>query len=281
MWGTVMAFDFEFETAKISPLAQIHPDAQIAPDVSIGPYALIGPDVRIGRGTRITHNATIIGNTTLGENNQVFPGAVLGAAPQDLKYQGGKTRLVIGNGNIFRECVTINTGTEKGGGITRIGSNNFFMACSHVAHDCLIEDGVVVANAVLFAGHIKVEEFAYISGGSAFHHYTTIGRLAFVGGLSRVTQDVPPFTIVEGNPAEVRGINVVGLRRRNLSEESIEALKKVFRLIYRSGTTRAAALQKLDETPAPLLPEVKYLLEFLHRIDQGKHGRSREALRAE
>jgi UDP-N-acetylglucosamine acyltransferase len=274
-----MAFDFESEGARISPLAQIHPEAQIAPDVSIGPFSVIGPNVRIGPGTRVAHNATIIGHTTLGENNQIFPGAVLGAPPQDLKYEGGKTCLEIGNNNIFRECVTINTGTEKGGGLTKIGSDNFFMACSHLAHDCIVEDGVVAANAVLFAGHIKVEKFAYISGGSAFHHFSTIGRLAFVGGLSRVTQDVPPFTIVEGNPAEVRGINVVGLRRRNLSEEAVEALKKAFRLIYRSGLTRAEALQKLEESPSSLTPEVKYLLEFLRNIDQGKHGRAREALR--
>jgi len=276
-----MAFDFEFEATRISPLAQIHPGAQISSEVFIGPFAVIGPDVRIGRGTRVAHNATIIGHTTLGENNFVFPGAVLGAPPQDLKYEGGQTRLEIGSDNTFRECVTINAGTEKGGGVTAIGNNNFFMACSHLAHDCIVEDGVVVANAVLFAGHIKVEKYAYISGASAFHHYTTIGRLAFVGGLSRVTQDVPPFMMVEGNPAEVRGVNVVGLRRRNLSRESIDGLKKAFRLIYRAGLTRAEALQRLEANPSSLTQEVEYLLEFLRNIDRGKHGRAREALRPE
>ena len=276
-----MAFDFEFEPERISPLAQIHAGAQIAEGVSIGPYAVIGPNVRIGSGTVVAHNATIIGHTSLGENNQVFPGALLGGPPQDLKYAGGKTHLEIGRGNIFRECVTINTGTEKGGGVTKVGNDNFFMACSHLAHDCVVEDGVIVANAVLFAGHIKVEKFAYISGGSAFHHFTTIGRLAFVGGLSRVTQDVPPFTIVEGNPAEVRGINVVGLRRRNMSEDATGALKKAFRLIYRSGLTRAEVLERLEANPSSLTDEVKYLLEFLRKIDRGKHGRAREALRAE
>ena len=276
-----MAFDFEFEAARISPLAQIHPNAQIASGVFIGPFAVIGPNVRIASGTKVAHNATIIGHTTLGENNFIFPGAVLGAPPQDLKYAGGKTRLEIANNNIFRECVTINTGTEKGGGLTSVGNNNFFMALSHLAHDCIIEDGVVVANAVLFAGHIKIEKYAYISGASAFHHYTTIGRLAFVGGLSRVTQDVPPFMIVEGNPAEVRGVNVVGLRRRNLSQEATEALKKAFRLIYRGGLTRAEALERLEANPSSLTEEVKYLLEFLRNIDRGKHGRAREALRPE
>ncbi len=258
--------------------AFVHPDAEIDEDVEIGPFSVIGPKVRVGKGTRVGNNVTIMGNTRLGERNRVFPGAVIGGEPQSLKYRGEETYLEIGDGNTIRECATIHVGTEEGGGVTRVGSGNLLMTSCHVAHDCEVGDEVVMTSGVLLAGHVKVEEHVTINGGSAVNQFVTLGRHAYIGGLTRVVQDVPPFMIVEGNRAVVRAVNVIGLRRDGFSEEAIEALREAFRLIYRSELAREEALSRL-EGKGGATGEVRELVEFLRRMEGGKHGRGREVLR--
>ena len=186
----------------ISPTSQIEPGAEIGENVGIGPNCFISGRAKIGDGCRLYNGVTILGNTTLGRNNVIHTSATLGSPPQDLKYRGEDTRLVLGDNNSVREYVTMNVGTIQGGGLTRIGSNCLFMACSHVAHDCSLGDHVVMANNVLLAGHVTVQDRAIINGAAAINQFSTVGTLAFVGGLTRIVQDVPPYMIVEGNPAK-------------------------------------------------------------------------------
>ena len=179
----------------------IHPRAEIDDDVEVGPFCVIGPNVRIGRGTKLENNVTLMGHVTIGERNHLFPGVVIGGDPQDLSYRGSDTQVIIGDDNLIRECVTINRGTEKEDGITQVGSHNFFMACSHVAHDCKVGNFVVIANGTMLGGHVHVHDHASLSGAVAVHHYASIGSYSFVSGISRVLHDVPPFMLVEGHPA--------------------------------------------------------------------------------
>jgi len=263
---------------SIHPTAIVDPQAEIDSDVELGPYCLIGPQVRIGTGCRLMERVSIKGHTVLGERNLVFPGACLGFPPQDLKYEHAQTKVQIGDDNLFRECVTVHRGTEAGGGITRIGNNNYLMAMAHVAHDCQLEDHILLENNVLLAGHIHVEHHAIVSGGAAMHHFTTVGCFSFVGGLTRIVHDVPPFMKVEGHPARVRGINVVGLRRHGTADETISKLIEAYRCLYCYGQPRSQTLPQLeagDDIPA----EVRHLLESLRRSDLGQHGRYRESLR--
>jgi UDP-N-acetylglucosamine acyltransferase len=264
---------------KIHPTAQIHPKAELGKDVEIGAYSFIDKGVKIGNNTIVKNNVTITGNTTLGEGNKIFPGACVGTEPQDLKYHGEETRLIIGNRNVIRECVSINCGTGAGGGITLIGDENFFMACSHVAHDCIIEDNVVLANGVLLGGHVKIESNAKLMGLVGVQPFTTIGQYSYVGGLTRIVQDVPPFMIVEGNPARVRHVNVVGLERAGFSPQRIEALKEAFHHLFRpEELNQNKALEELSGQNG-LTPEVSVLVNFLREISRGKSGRYREILR--
>ncbi len=263
---------------KIHPTAVVHPSARIEETVEIGPYCVVEENAEIGEGSILTNHVVICKNVTLGKGNLIHSHVVLGGPPQDLDYREDSTHLKIGDENIIREFVTINIGTTKGGGMTIIGNRNFLMACSHIAHDCTLEDNVIITNAVLLAGHILVEQNAVLSGAAACHHFVTIGRYAFVGGLTRIVQDVPPFVIVEGNPSRVRGVNVVGLRRAGSSEDRIEALKEAHRRIFRMVNIRTEVLLDMKSSP-DLTPEVEYLVEFLLRTARGKHGRAREALR--
>lgn len=260
----------------ISPKCHIESGAEIGEDVEIGPFCYIGEKVKIGNGCRLIHSVTITGNTTLGEKNIVFPYAVLGSPPQDLKYKGEDTRLVLGEGNMVREFVTMNMGTAQGGGETRVGSHCLFMACSHVAHDCKVGNNVIMANNVLLAGHVRVEDRAILNGAAAINQYTTIGTLAFIGGLTRIVQDVPPYMIVEGNPSKVRGVNVVGLRRNGFSEEEISALKKAHREIFRKTLVRREILDEIEREET-LSPAVRYLVHFLRAAEHGKQGRAQES----
>jgi len=262
----------------IDRTAKVHRKAEIADDVEIGAYTVVGPDVRIGEGTRIGHHVTIEGLTEIGRNNTIYHGAVLGTAPQSLHYDGGPTRLLIGDDNTIREYVTMNTGTEGGGGITIVGNHNYLMACSHVAHDCVLEDNIVMANAVLLAGHTKVERCVNISGAAAVHHFVTIGEMSFVGGLSRIMQDVPPYMMLDGPTPLPRRVNVVGLRRHGVSEESIAAIEEAFRIIYRSRLSRLQALKKI-EAEVQMTEEVRHLADFLRKTEQRKKGRYLEAYR--
>ena len=259
--------------------ALIDPRAEIAEDVEIGPFTLIGPDVRIGRGTRIQNNVTVIGNVTIGQHNRIYPGVVIGAEPQDISYQGSNTQVRIGDYNVFREHVTINRATEKEDGITSVGSHNFLMACSHVAHDCRLGNRIIMANSTLLGWHVHMHDHASISGNVAVHHYTTIGSYCFIGGMSRVIHDVPPYMLIEGHPARSRCINIVSLKRNNFSPEAIRCLAETHRLIYRAkvGLDHAREILRGNEM---LLPQVNHLLSFIQHQQDGKHGRARERRRA-
>ena len=189
---------------KIHSTAAVDSCAQLGEDVEVGPFSIIGPDVVIGRGTVIENNVTIKGDTKLGEFNHIHPGAVIGGEPQDISYKGTPTKVVVGDHNVIRESVTINRGTEKEAGVTSVGSHCYFMACSHIAHDCQVGDHIIIANGSMLGGHVHVHDHASISGGVAVHHFATVGGYSFVSGLSRVLHDVPPFMLVEGLPTRPR-----------------------------------------------------------------------------
>jgi len=263
----------------ISDHALVDPRAELDDEVYIGPFCVVGADARIGRGTRLENNVTIMGRVTLGEHNQVFAGAVLGAPPQDVTYRGSDTEVVIGDHNVLRECVTVNRASEKEEGITSLGSHNFLMANCHVAHDCRLGNHIIIANATLLGGHVQVQDFASISGGVGIHHYTTVGRYSFIGGVARVVQDVPPYVLAEGHPARPRCINIVALKRHNFPGDVITCLSEAYRLIYRAkvGLDHAREILRGNEH---LLPQVNELLSFIQGQQEGRHGRGRERRRA-
>jgi UDP-N-acetylglucosamine acyltransferase len=264
---------------QISPMSVVDPRAELGEDVVIGPFCVVGPDVTIGAGTRLENNVTISGHVQIGCHNQIYAGAVIGGEPQDLSYRGSPTRVVMGDHNVIREGVTINRASEKEDGITSLGSHCFLMACSHLAHDCRVGSHVVMANGALLGGHVHVEDYATLSGAAAVHHFTTIGSYAFVAGLSRVIQDVPPFMLVEGQPARPRCINVIALKRRGFSAETIHALADAHRLLYRAkvGLDHAREILRSEEK---LLPHVNQLLSFIQQQQEGRFGRGREQRRA-
>ena len=263
----------------IADNAFIDPRAQIADDVEIGPFCVIGPHVTIGAGTRLENSVTVTGHTIIGQHNHIFPGVVIGAEPQDVSYRGSDTRVVIGDHNVLRESVTINRGTEKEDGVTSVGSHCYFMAGSHVAHDCRVGDRVIMANAALLGGHVHVDSDATISGGVAVHHFATIGSYSFVGGLSRVLHDVPPYMLADGNPARPRCINIVALKRNEFSAEDTRALAEAHRLIYRSKVGLDHAREILRNN-GQLTPVITHLLTFIQTQQEGRHGRARERRRA-
>lgn len=263
------------EALSVHQTAVVHPTVQLGAGVEVGPYAVIEANAVIGDGTRIGAHTVIGTNTHLGRDNTIYHHASVGADPQDLSYAGEETFLVMGDGNKVREFVTINRGTKKGDGYTRIGNGCLFMACCHVAHDCLLGDHVVMANNALLAGHVTVDDRAIVNGAAGVQQFTTIGRLAYVGGLTRIVHDVPPFMVVEGNPSKVRKVNTVGMRRNGYADAQINALKEAHRRIYRSRGPRAEALAGLEELPE-MTAEVRELCRFLRRIDRGHSGRSRE-----
>lgn len=259
--------------------AAIDPRAEIADEVSIGPFCTIGPNVKIGRGTRLHSGVTLMGHVEMGEDNLIYPGVVIGGEPQDVSYSGADTKVLIGDHNVFRESVTINRGSEKEQGVTRLGSHNFFMACSHVAHDCQIGNHVIVTNSTLLGGHVHVHDHATLSGSVAVHHYATVGSYAFVGGLSAVRCDVPPYLLVEGHPARPRCINVVALKRNHFAQPEIEALSEAYRLLYRAKVGLDNAREILNGK-GELNFHVNRLLDFVQRQQSGAHGRGRERRRA-
>lgn len=233
----------------IHTTAVIHPRAEIHPTVEIGAYSVIGEKVKIGPETVIGPHVVLDGQTEIGARNHIFPGAVIGVEPQDLKYSGEPTWVKIGDNNLIREYVTINRATGEGEA-TVIGDGNLLMAYVHVGHNCVLENSVVISNAVALAGHVHIESRARISGVLGVHQFVHIGRLAMIGGMTRVERDVPPYMLVEGNPGRVRSLNLVGLRRSEIyhAEEGqvFQSLKNAFRILYRSGVPFAQALQELD-----------------------------------
>ena len=267
----------------ISPLAAVDPHATLADDVKIGPFCHVGPKVTLGPGTRLISNASVLGRTTLGENNIVWPGAVLGGDPQDLKFQGEDSQVVIGSHNEFRECVTIHKGTANDHGITKVGDHNLIMAYAHLGHDCIVGNHCIIANTVQLAGHVCFEDHVVIGGGSAVHHFVTLGQHAFIGGFTRVLQDPPPFMITEGSPSAVRGVNTTGLLRRGFSHETISNLKDAWKRLYRrSAAGRAGRTATVLEDLEDAYPHdacVLDLVAHIRRSTEGVYGRYREGQR--
>jgi UDP-N-acetylglucosamine acyltransferase len=264
----------------IDSWARIHENARIGDGVSIGPFVEIGPDVEVGDGCEIAAGVVLSGHTKFGCENRIHPHAVLGGPPQDLKYHGEPTRLIVGDRNEIREGVTFNRGTVGGGGVTRLGDENLVMAYAHVAHDCQVGSGAILSNNIMLAGHVVVNDGAILNGGAAVHHFTTIGRFCYVGGLSRIVQDIPPFVIVEGHPTRYGGLNVVGLRRRGFAEETVQALKDMYKRILRTDELRTSVLASLRHEWDDLLPEVQEFVGAFVAAAKGKKGRSLEATRS-
>lgn len=231
---------------SVHPTAIIAPGAQLDSSVEVGPYAIIGAKVKIGAGTTIGAHAVIDGDTTIGQRNRISPMAAVGAPPQDLKYAGEQTQLVIGDDNQIREFSTIHTGTVGGGGLTRIGSKNLFMSYSHVAHDCVVGSGCVFANSATLAGHVEVMDHCTIGGLAAVHQFTRIGSYAFLAGGTMATMDVPPYCMVQGDRAELAGINAVGLKRHGFNDEQVARVKDAYKLIFRSKLGLNEALSQLQ-----------------------------------
>lgn len=252
---------------KIHPTAIIDTKAELADDVEVGPYCFIGPNVKIGSATTIGAHAVIDGYTTIGENNRIFSGAVIGSITQDLKFKGEKSCVNIGDRNIIREYVTINMGTDKDSA-TVVGNNVLLMAYCHVAHDCVIKDGAIIANGGTFAGYVTVEEKADIGGLTGVHQFVRIGKLAIIGGCSKVTQDVVPFSKSDGHPLKVYGLNTVGLERAGIPPESRNSLKKAFKILFHSGLTVSHAIEEI-KSEVPKSPEIDYLVEFIATSERG------------
>ena len=276
-----------------SPMPNIHPTAVvengavIAESVEIGPHCYVGPKITIGSGTRLISHVVITGRTSLGEKNTIWPFSVLGADPQDLKFQGEDVKLIIGDHNEFREHVTLHMGTLNGGGITYIGSDNLIMVGAHVAHDCRIADHCVISNSVQLGGHIQIEDHVTIGGATAVHHFVSIGQFAFVGGMARITKDVPPFMKVEGNPARVFAPNAIGMERHRFGAESIAGIKDAFRRLYRNQATEGSSNGTTNMTEAIGGLEADYpedacmtiFCRFLRNTSIGLHGRYLEMKR--
>lgn len=247
--------------------AVVSPGAQLGEGVEIGPYSVIGPQVTIGAGTRLMSHVVLDGRTTIGRECTVFPFASIGTQTQDLKYKGGKTYVEIADRTTVREYVTINSGTNEGE-VTKVGSDCHIMAYAHVAHGSVVGNEVIMANGASLAGEVIVEDQANIGGLTGVHQFVRIGRMCFVGGMSRITQDCPPYMIVVGIPAEVPGINSVGLARRGVPDESQALLKQAYKLLYRSGLSTRQAIERI-QGEVTMCPEVEYLLAFVGKSERG------------
>ena len=233
---------------KIHPTALVDPGADLADGVEVGPYSVVGPAVRIGADTVLMSHVVVSGRTTIGRGNRIFPFCSIGGIPQDKKYGGEDTELVIGDGNTIRESCTISIGTAQGGGVTRLGSDNWIMAYAHIAHDCVIGDHTILANNATLAGHVTLGDWVIMGGMSAIHQFCAMGPHSMAAGGSIVLRDVPPFVICSGNPAEPHGINTEGLKRRGFDAETINALRRAYRTLYKNGLTTAEAVKALADS---------------------------------
>lgn len=252
----------------IDPRAVVDPGARLGRNVHIGPYCVVGPDVEVGDGTRLESHVTLEGPTVLGSGNLVSPMVSLGGGPQDLKYAGEPTRLEIGSRNRIREFVTINRGTVGGGGLTRVGDDNLFMAYAHVAHDCAVGSRIIFANAATLAGHVEVGDDATVGAFSGVHQFCRVARHAFIGGYSVVTQDALPWVTTVGNRAVSHGINLIGLKRKGVPPETIEAIKRCYMTLFRSKLLLEEAVARV-ETELGDVPEVRYFLDFVKESKRG------------
>jgi UDP-N-acetylglucosamine acyltransferase len=258
----------ELEPVRIDPSARIAPGAWLGPGVCVGPYAVVGPHVRIGAGTVLESHTVVQGHTSIGERNHLFPFCSVGQVPQDLKYRGEVSTLEIGDRNVLREYVTVHVGTSGGGGVTRIGSDNLFMAHAHVAHDCQVGSHTIFANGATLAGHVEVADHATIGAFSGVHQFCRVGTHAFLGGYTVATKDVLPFSKTVGNRARIYGANSVGLARRGFSPEAIAAVRRAFRVLLVSRLNTQDALVRL-EAEGPLTSEVQAMVEFIRTSQRG------------
>ncbi|MEI6458540.1 MAG: acyl-ACP--UDP-N-acetylglucosamine O-acyltransferase [Pseudomonadota bacterium] len=251
--------------AAIHSTAIVDPKATLADDVTVGAYSIIGAGVEIGAGTVIGPHAVVLGPTRIGRGNHIFQFASIGDVPQDKKYDGEDSRLEIGDHNVFRECCTVNRGTVTGALVTRIGSDNLFMAYTHVAHDCIVGSHCIMANYATLAGHVELDDWAILGGYAGVHQFCKIGAHAFLANNSAATRDVPPYVMAAGAPAEPKGINAEGLKRRGFDAQAITRIKNAYRVLYRTGLKLAEATEQLHLL-ATTQPEVQLLVEFLPRV---------------
>ena len=254
-------------SAKIHPTAVIDSDARIGESCEIGPYCVIGPDVELGADCWLQHHVSLSGPAKIGRGNRFFAFSSIGQQTQDLKYAGEPTYLAVGDENCFREFVTVHRGTAPGS-ITRIGSKGNFLAYSHIAHDCVVGDGVIFSNNGTLAGHVEVGDYAVIGGLTAIHQFCRIGRHALTGGCSKIVQDVPPYMIADGNPAKVRSYNKVGMERHGFSEEAMRCIKEAYRIIYRSSSNLQQAVEQI-RSDLPEVPEIAHLIAFVTSSPRG------------
>lgn len=254
---------------SIHPTAIVSPKAVIADDVTVEAYSIIGPDVTIGPGTVVGPHTVIDGVTVIGSNNQIFPFATIGLAPQDITYAGEPTKVIIGDGNIIRENVTIHRGSPRGVGVTRIGNKTFLMAYSHIAHDCVIENGVIMANAATLGGHVHVGKCAVLGGVVAVHQFVRIGEYSCLGGFAATSRDIPPYMLASRTPATLHGPNLIGLKRNGFTTETILAIKKFYRIFFRSSLMVKDAVEKARIEIDPMPPEVENLIGFVTSTKRG------------
>jgi UDP-N-acetylglucosamine acyltransferase len=257
------------DRTQIDPTAIVNPRAHIGEGTTIGPYVTVGPHVRIGANCKIGASSVVDGWTEIGDETELFPFSSIGLIPQDLKFRGEETRLVIGRRNIFREFVTIHRGTRGGGGITRIGDRNLFMAYAHVAHDCQIGTETIFANGATLAGHVLVEDYATIGAFSGVHQFCRVGRHAFIGGYSVVTKDALPYAKTVGNRARIYGLNHIGLIRRGFSEDTVGKLKRAYRYLLVSRLNTSRAIREIEQDRTLACPEVAYLVDFIRGSQRG------------
>ncbi len=250
----------------IHPTVVIEKGAEIADNVEIGPYCVIGAQAKVGSGTKLISHVTVQGRTEVGEQCTIHPFASLGGPPQDITYRGEETACLIGNNNVIREYVTINRGT-RASGATRVGNNNFIMAYSHMAHDCVVGNNVIMANCSTLAGHVHIADFAILSGLCAIHQFCKVGKYAFVSGLTGVPKDIPPFVMAAGNRARLYGLNVVGLERQHFSKEEITKLKRAYRILFRSSLPLETSLRMVEEQLDG--DNIKELLTFIRSSERG------------
>ena len=259
----------EYGTVEIDATAIVHPGAVIGAGTIVEPHAVIGAEVRIGERCRIGASAVIAGDTEIGSECKIFPFASIGLIPQDLKFRGEHTRLVIGHRNVFREFVTVHRGTRGGGGLTRVGDDNVFMAYAHIAHDCIIGNRTIFGNGATLGGHVVVEDEAAVSAYSGVHQFCRVGRQAFIGGYSVVTKDALPYGKTVGNRARIYGLNTIGLARQACSAETIAKLKSAYRYLLQSKLNTTRALRRIEDDAALVCPEVEYLVEFIRTSQRG------------
>jgi len=253
---------------RLHPTAIIDPNAELASDVEVGAYSVIGSEVRIGKGTKIHSHVVVQGRTSLGEGNVIFPFATVGSAPQDLKYKGEPSELVIGNRNTIREYVSLNPGTSGGGMVTRVGDQNLLMMYCHIAHDCIVGSRNVVANGATLGGHVVVEDFVIVGGLVGIHQFVRIGNGAILGAGSMVSMDVPPYCNATGDRAKLRGLNLEGLKRRGFDKRVIEAIRKAYRIAFKSKLKTDVALAKIRQD-LPAIHEVEKFVSFIANSQRG------------